>query len=202
MAFDLHIHSTASDGSLSPEEIVRVAALRHMTAIAITDHDSVAGIPAAITASVAANIRLIPGVELSAVYEGLDVHVLGYFVDHDDPRLASRLSELRDQRRTRAAQIVGALHAGGYDLTVDEVLLLAEGGSVGRSHVARALVERGHAADVAEAFKRFIGRGKPFYVPKPVARPAAVVKTIRDAGGVAVLAHPGITGIDDAIDEL
>ncbi|MDP2182903.1 MAG: PHP domain-containing protein [Actinomycetota bacterium] len=202
MTFDLHIHSTASDGSLSPEEIVRVAAHGGMAAIAITDHDSVAGIPSALTASAAAGIRLIPGVELSAVHEGLDVHILGYFVDHNDLRLAERLSELRELRRARAADIVGALYAAGYHLAIDEVLMLAEGGSVGRSHVARALVERGHAADVADAFERFIGRGRPFYVPKPVARPAHVVKTIRDAGGLAVLAHPGITGIDDAIDEL
>lgn len=202
MTFDLHIHSTASDGSLTPEEIVRTAARQGMAAIAITDHDSVAGIPAAIAASQAAGIRLIPGVELSAVHKGLDVHVLGYFMDHTDDRLAARLSELRDQRRVRAAQIVGALHGAGYDLTIDEVLLLAEGGSVGRSHVARALVDRGHAEDVADAFQRFIGRGRPYYVPKPVAMPEHVVRTIREAGGLAVLAHPGITGIDDAIEGL
>lgn len=202
MRFDLHVHSTASDGALTPAQLVQRACDMRFAALAITDHDSVDGVIPALCDAEDTHVRLIPGVELSTVHRSRDVHILGYFVDPDDTRFQDRLVELRGARRDRAAAMVEALEEAGYTLTLDEVLLLAEGGSVGRSHVARALVNRGHAETIGDAFQRFIGRDKPFYVAKPVAGPVDVVETILQAGGVPVLAHPGVTGIDDAIPEL
>ncbi len=202
MRIDLHVHSTASDGSLEPEELVSRACAMGLRALSITDHDSVDAVARAQFAAEERNLLLIPGVELSTLHAGRDVHVLGYFVDIGDPSFLRELMALRDARRERAASIVKALRDAGYHVTLDEVLLLAEGGSVGRSHVARALVEKGHAHDIADAFQRLIGRDRPFYVPKPVAEPTRVIHTITQSGGLAVLAHPGVTGIDSSVPEL
>lgn len=202
MRFDLHAHTTASDGSYEPAELVRTALDRGLDALAITDHDSVDGIVAARDAAQDTALRLIPAVELSAVHGGRDIHILGFFIDVDDPRLAATLAELREARLERARAMVSALQQAGYDVDLDDVLDLSQSGSVGRSHVARALVRRGHAESVREAFERFIGRGKPFYVPKPVSTPEAVVACVRSAGGVAVIAHPGITKVDDLVGPL
>jgi 3',5'-nucleoside bisphosphate phosphatase len=141
-------------------------------------------------------------VELSAVHRGHDVHILGYFLDHRDDTLRRHLADLRAARLNRATAIVGALTAAGYEIAIDDVLALSDGGSVGRSHVARALVHHGHAADVSDAFRRLLGRGKPFYVPKDVRTPSEVLAVVLDAGGIPVLAHPGVTGVDDLIPAL
>ncbi len=207
MRFDLHTHSTASDGTLSPADLVHYAHDAGLAAIALTDHDSVDGIPEALTTASRLNaggsqLLVIPGVELSAVHSGRDVHILGYFVDHTHPGLLTRLRDLRTARGNRARAIVTSLRAAGYEIELDEVLALSDGGAVGRSHVARALVGRGHAADVSDAFKRLLGRGQPFYLTKDVRTPAEVLRTVLDAGGLPVLAHPGVTGVDDLIGAL
>jgi predicted metal-dependent phosphoesterase TrpH len=202
MRVDLHTHTTASDGSLSPQELVHAASRAELDAIAITDHDSVAGVQPARDAAHDLSLDIVPGVELSAVHQGIDVHILGFFVDYTDPILLERLDTLREHRHARAARMVAELRDAGYMVDLDEVLRLAEGGSVGRSHVARALVQNGHAESISHAFDSLIGRGRPFYVPKPVARPEAVVETVLAAGGVPVLAHPGITRVDDLIPSL
>ena len=202
MTVDLHAHTNASDGSLSPEELVHRAIAKGLTALAITDHDSVEAVPTSLHAAEGSSLLIIPGVELSAVYQNLDVHVLGYFVDYTDLRFLARLEELRAARHERAANMVEALHEAGFDVTIEEVLRLAEEGAVGRSHVARALVDKGHVTSVAEAFDLYIGRGKPYYVPKPSTTPARAVHTILEASGVPVLAHPAITGVESLIPQL
>lgn len=203
MRFDLHVHTTASDGTLTPAELVGLAVETGLVAVAVTDHDSVDGVPEALSASKKLDsVRVIPGVELSAVHGGRDVHILGYFIDHEDAKLSMHLADLRAARRRRAEAIVGALRAAGYVIELDEVLALSDGGAVGRSHVARALVERGHADDVSDAFGRLLGRGRPFYFPKDIRTPAEVLRMVLAAGGVPVLAHPGVTGIDDLVPEL
>ncbi len=200
---DLHVHSTVSDGTLTPTQLVTQAVSLGLQALAITDHDTVEGLAEGLAAAEEADLLMIPAVELSASMNGLDMHILGYFIDHTDPTFLSRLAELRKARVARAEQIVDALGKAGYAVSLEDVLYHAEGASVGRSHVARALVGRGHAETVSDAFERFIGRGKPFYVPKPETHPAAVIETIKAVGGVAVLGHPAVTRVsDDVIAEL
>lgn len=202
--FDLHAHTTASDGTLTPAGLVRHAVARGLRALAITDHDSVEGVAQALATAedLRTDLIVIPGVELSAVHDGRDVHVLGYFVAHTDPALRAHLSDLRDARLRRARAIVQALSAAGYTVTLDDVVALSDGGAVGRSHVARALVHHGHASDISDAFHRLLGRGRPFYVPKDVRTPSEVLEVVREAGGIPVLAHPGVTGVDDLIPAL
>jgi predicted metal-dependent phosphoesterase TrpH len=202
MRADLHAHTTASDGSLSPSALVGLARDVGLDVLAVTDHDSVAGIPEALAAARGTPVRLVPAVELSAVWEGRDVHVLGYFVDFEDRVLLRHLIDLREARLRRAETIVASLTDAGYNIDIQDVLALAAGGSVGRSHVARALVNQGHAATVSDAFTRFLGRGCPFYVPKDVRSPVEVLDVVQSAGGVPVLAHPGVTKVDALITPL
>lgn len=202
MRADLHAHSTASDGTLAPGALVRLACERGLDVLALTDHDSVEGVGAAVSAAQDTHLTLVAGVELSAVWQDRDVHVLGYFVDYRDAALLAHLDDLRLARLRRAESIVDHLRKAGYEIELDDVLALAEGGSVGRSHVARALVDGGHVDSVPEAFANLLGRGRPFYVPKDVRSPLEVVDMIHDAGGIAVLAHPGVTRVDALIPTL
>jgi len=202
MTLDLHTHSTASDGTLAPAALIAAAKDAGLDAISLCDHDSVAGTAEALSAGREYGITVIPGVELSAETGGISVHILGYFIDHTDPDLERLLGSLRDVRLERARAIVQVLAQGGYDLKLEDVLSFTDGGSVGRAHVAMALVDAGHVPTVGAAFSRMLGRGRPFYVPKPVAEPEAVIETIRGAGGLAVLAHPGVSGTGHLIAQL
>lgn len=200
---DLHVHSTASDGQLAPAELVALAARLGLPAIALTDHDTVDGIAAALTAAETLPVTVIPGVELSAAVGERSVHILGYFIDHSDEALLARLARLREVRIERAHAILAALASGGIQLSIDDVLAAAsDGGAVGRAHIAGLLVEAGHAVDVPDAFRRLLGRGAPYYVPKPVMTPREVVGWITSAGGIAVAAHPGLSEIDDLVPAL
>lgn len=202
MKADLHVHSTASDGTLSSEELVALALERGLAVLSIADHDSVAGLQSALARAEGTPLTLIPAVELSATAHGWDAHILGYFVNHRDPALLRRLADLRDARMRRARTMVATLNEAGYSVALEDVLAMSNGGAVGRSHVARALVSRGHAGTVREAFERFIGRGRPFYVAKDISTPSEAIATVRAAGGVAVVAHPGVSKLDDLIPEL
>ena len=202
MPADLHIHSTASDGTVAPASIVSMARDLGIWTIAVSDHDSVDGIPEALAAGSSLGVTVIPAVELSAETDGRSVHILGYFIDHKDPGLLSHLQGLREIRLSRARELVRILGDGGYPISLDQVLARTSGGSVGRAHVARVLVEEGHVPSSGAAFDRLIGRGKPFYVEKPVASPSEVISTIRSAGGIAVLAHPTVSNAEDLIEPL
>lgn len=199
---DLHVHSTASDGTLTPAEVVALADTLGLPAIALTDHDTVEGIPAALAAAQGKRLMVIPGVELSAGIGERSVHILGYHINHSDRMLLTRLIELRAVRLSRAEQIVHALRADGIMIELEDVLRVADGGAIGRAHIAQLLVESGHAESVSHAFKTLLGREAPYYVPKPVSTPEAVIQWIQDAGGVAVLAHPGLSGADELVPEL
>ena len=195
MPVDLHVHTTASDGSLAPSVVVRSAAMGGVTALAVTDHDSVDGIVEALEAAKACGIDLIAGVELSAgAAEDGDVHILGLALDHTSASLLATLAGLRERRVERAREMTERLSAGGHPLAFEDVLAAAGGGSVGRVHIAQALVEAGSAETIAAAFTDFIGRGAPFYVHKATLDPHRAVELIHAAGGVAVLAHPGLSG--------
>lgn len=203
MRIDLHAHSTASDGVLVPASLVAEAARVGVDVLGLTDHDSLDALPAAIDAAREAGIVLVPGVELSAgPVDGHDVHILGYFVDPEDRRLQERLSAFRDARLERATRMVAALGAAGFDITLADVLALAQDGAVGRSHVARALVDGGHVASVDEAFERYLSRGRPFYHAKSETDPADAVRLLLDADAVPVLAHPGLSDADELIPAL
>jgi hypothetical protein len=200
---DLHVHSTASDGTVRPRDLVALALERGLSVLAIADHDSVEGLAEAQQAAEDTPLTLVPAVELSAVTpHGDDVHVLGYFIRGDDRHLREHLTDLRSARLNRAEAMVEALSDAGYSVTIDDVLTLSEGGAVGRSHVARALVAAGHAQSVADAFRRLIGRGRPFYVSKDVRSPQEAISCVHDAGGLAVVAHPGVSRLDHIISDL
>lgn len=199
MKADLHVHSTASDGTLTPTQLVDRAHANGVSVLALSDHDSVNGIAEARVAARRAGMTLIEAVELSAASDGRDVHVLAYFVDPSSQDLRTLLGNLRSDRHSRAEAMVSALNEAGYRISFDDVLSAAAGGSIGRSHIARALVEAGHAASVRQAFESLIGRDRPFYRAKQTASPEDVVAGIRRLGAIPVIAHPGVTGAHDLI---
>lgn len=198
---DLHLHTSASDGRLSPSELIALAAASGLTVVSVTDHDTTAGLEEADAAARAAGLRLISGIEITAVEEGQDVHVLGYFFDPADRGLEHFLRAQRADRIRRVLEIAERLAAMGC--VIDTRPLVAQsaraGASVGRPHVADALIAAGHAIDRTDAFDRLIGRGRPAFVPRDGASAAEVVSVIRGARGIASLAHPGLTRRDDLL---
>lgn len=198
---DLHAHSTASDGALGPSAVVAAAQAAGLAALALTDHDTLAGIAEAQAAADACGLRLVPGVELS-VHLGTDeVHLLGLHI-RDVHALQRRLEIVRGQRKTRAEHIVAKLNTIGVPVTVEAVLAAADGGAIGRPHVARALVAGGFVKDSRDAFDRFLAAGKPAYVDKERLEIIDGIALIHDAGGIAVLAHPGGDGRREMIEPL
>ena len=187
---DLHAHSTASDGSATPEEFVESARAAGLAAVALTDHDTLAGVPAARAAGERVGLRIVAGVELSAVDNGREVHVLGLHIAQPEV-MDERLSVFQETRRTRAAQIVSRLNGLGVPVTLDAVLTEAGEGAVGRPHVARAVVAGGWARDVREVFDRWLGAGRPANVEKHRLTMGEGTELIHASGGIAVLAHPG-----------
>lgn len=202
MKADLHVHSTASDGTLRPSALVQRAHANGVDVLALTDHDSVEGIAQARAEALRIGMTLIDAVELSAVADSHDIHILAYFVDPKSEPLARLLRTLRDARRARAEVMVATLNSAGYDVSFDDVLAIADGGTLGRSHVARALVGAGHVDSIQQAFETLIGRDKPFYVQKRSAEPSKVIAEIRDLHAIPVIAHPGITAVDDLIPQM
>jgi predicted metal-dependent phosphoesterase TrpH len=199
---DLHLHTIHSDGTETPEAVVGMARQARLSAIAITDHDTFAGLPAAAEAARAHAIELIPGVELSSSDGRSDVHILGYFVDPGIPGFSDELDRLREGRRTRAERIVDKLHELGVPIEFERVLAIAGTAPIGRPHIAAAIVEAGRAAAIDEAFERYLGYRGPAYVPKRSLTPAGAIDLVRRAGGVAVLAHPGSLRRDDLLPDL
>jgi 3',5'-nucleoside bisphosphate phosphatase len=199
---DLHLHTTASDGLLEPAALVERAAAAGLTTIAVTDHDTVAGIAAARAAGARIAIEVVAGIEITAVEDGHDVHILGYFVDADNAALAEFLATQRADRTRRVREIGARLATLGYAIDAEALLASAGQGSrsIGRPAIADALVAAGHAADRNDAFGRFLGRGQAAFVPRAGVSGATVVRVIHEAGGVASLAHPGL-GPDDRLIE-
>jgi predicted metal-dependent phosphoesterase TrpH len=198
---DLHMHSTASDGSRSPADVVRAAHAAGLAAIALTDHDSVSGLAEAQAMGLELGVRIVNGVELSAVEGDAETHLLGLHL-RDTSLLDRGLSDLRDMRQRRAQTIVDKLVALGVAVTFEDVLAQAKGGAVGRPHVARALVGDGWATDVRDAFDRYLGAGRPAYVAKEQLCMRDAIAMIHAAGGLAVLAHPGGAGSRERLTAL
>jgi predicted metal-dependent phosphoesterase TrpH len=200
---DLHLHSTASDGCLSPAAVVGRAHAAGLRTIALTDHDTVAGLDEARVAADAAGVRLVPGIEITAVEATRDVHVLGYFFDPASEPLQRFLSVQRADRVRRLREIGARLAALGYPVALEPMLQAAEqrqGKSVGRPLVADGLIAAGHAVDRRDAFDRLLGVGRPGFIPRVGAPVAEVVAIIHRAGGIAALAHPGLLEVDDAVE--
>ena len=188
---DLHLHSTASDGRLSPAELVSKSAGMGLTTIALTDHDSVDGIaPALAAARGFPKLKVIPGVEISTDVPHGEIHVLGYFVDHTSPGLKADLERMRHSRRGRAQGMVNKLGKLGINIDWQRVQEIAGSGAIGRPHIARAMLERGYVASIQEAFTKYISRDGPAYVEREKMTPAEAVALILRAGGLPVLAHP------------
>lgn len=198
MAVDLHTHSTASDGTSPPAEVVRLAAEAGLTAVALTDHDTTEGVAAARTAAREAGVELIAGVELSCEWEPGTMHLLALFLPPGTGPLQDRLAGLRAGRDERNRDILDRLREMGMDIHRDELRAEAGSGSAGRPHIAALLVRKGYASDIADAFQRFLARGRPAYAPRPRLAPEEAIRLTRASRAVAVLAHPHTLGIDGA----
>ena len=188
---DLHMHSTASDGARSPEEVAAAAYAAGLAAIALTDHDTVSGVDAARIAGARLGLRVITGVELSADDEGREIHVLGLHLERLE-LIEMAMQEFRATRIDRARLMVDRLNALGVPVTFESVIAQAAGGAVGRPHVARAVVAGGWALEQREVFDRWLGNGKPANVPKQRLDVAEAIRIIHEAGGLAIVAHPGV----------
>jgi len=201
---DLHLHTTASDGVLTPDDLVARAGEAGVTILSITDHDTVAGVPAARDAASRLGLRLVPGVEITAVENQRDVHILGYFFDPDNAGLAEFLRAQRSDRIRRVQEIGARLGELGASVDIDGVLRRATAGgdSIGRPAIADALVAAGHAADRNDAFARLLGRGRPAFIPRRGVPGAEVIRVIHRAGGIASLAHPALLEQDELIPVL
>lgn len=193
---DLHSHSIASDGELQPDEVAERAKVAGVSVWALSDHDTVAGLPAAADAANRRGIRFVPGIELSAFLGAKEIHVLGHFVDPVHPTLRRFEDDLAVHRRRRMEQIVEKLGAVHVKIRVADIEKWSGGKTIGRPHVARAIQEAGYVATLKEAFDRFLGEGKPAYVSRFRLEVADAVALVRSAGGTATIAHPGVSRLD------
>lgn len=207
---DLHTHSTASDGTLTPTEVVQRAADRNLAAIALTDHDTVAGVPEAAAAAKDTSLRLIPGTELSCYYkvpytEGelacikdgrsirqreVEIHILGLFIDYENPQFLEELEALKQARYNRNLKMIALFQQDGIPMSMEKLTRKNPDSVVTRAHFARVLIEEGIVKNKEQAFRKYLGPGCKYYLPKPEVTPCHVLSLIHSAGGIAVLAHP------------
>jgi predicted metal-dependent phosphoesterase TrpH len=204
-SIDLHTHSTRSDGTFTPSELVRYAAKKRLAAIAITDHDAVSGIDEAASAADETQVELVSGVELATAFNGTEIHIVGLFIDcHDGPFL-KKLDDMSKRRAERNAAIFARLN--GMGLYIEEADVFNDGVTGGRSatraNFARALVKRGYCETIKEGFERYLNRGRPAYVPREFRPPRDAIAAVRDAGGLSFLAHPILYGMPrDDVDSM
>ncbi len=187
---DLHIHTTASDGTLTPRQAVELARSLGLAAVAITDHDTTSGLGEAARAGAELGVEVVPGLELSAGYRDKNVHILGYFIDPDAPALRAALDWFVRERKSRNERIVAALAADGFHISMGELEAAWPATVLGRPHIAEALVRRGYAAGIDEAFDRFLNRGRPYYRPRRRMPMDRAVAAVLASGGIACVAHP------------
>ncbi|MBU2689604.1 MAG: PHP domain-containing protein [Candidatus Eisenbacteria bacterium] len=197
---DLHLHTYYSDGWLSPRELVLACVSAGLEAVALTDHDTVKGLPQTRSIAEAHGLRFVPAVELSVNFEGRDLHILAYYIDPDHEQLSDYLKEMEIRRRHRIEKIVGRLQELGVSITVESVFSLApETSSIGRPHVAQALLKRRQVSSFQEAFTKYLGTDAPVNIPKETATLEEAMSVIIDSGGCAVLAHPGFYNLDKVL---
>jgi predicted metal-dependent phosphoesterase TrpH len=199
---DLHLHTRCSDGTFSPEELVLHAQQSGLACIALTDHDTVEGCAAAAAACAAVKMEFIPGAELTAEHEDTEVHILGYFLDTQNETLLTEIAKFQVVRQGRIHEMVARINELNVPLKVEDVFALANCKSPGRPHVARAMVKAGLVANLDEAFERFLKKNRPAWVPKKKVSALESVGLIHQAGGLAVMAHPGLNRTDEIIPDL
>lgn len=205
---DLHVHSSASDGSLTPEEVVELAKREGLTSFALTDHDTVEGVERALDhAKKIKDIEVIPGTELSCYYNDREIHIVGLFINHKDETFLNELQKLEQAREARNEKMVQNFVDAGIPITLEELKHGNPNSVITRAHFARVLIEKGICKDKNEVFDKYLGIGCPFYLPKPKVTPEHVISLINQAGGIAILAHPysyklSKTEIEDMLDDL
>jgi predicted metal-dependent phosphoesterase TrpH len=204
IVYDLHVHTTASDGLLSPEELIMLAHSNQLRGIAITDHDTVSGLIDTSWAQTAVQrqITVIPGLEINTDFADEEVHILGYFIDVNNSELLQRLDQIKEARKERIAKILKRLEQMNMYVNSARVYEIAGSGTIGRPHIAQAMIERGYAATIKEAFNKYLARGRPAYVPRYRLLPDEAIGMIKRAGGFPVLAHPGLIRSRGVVDEI
>ncbi|HWP96196.1 MAG TPA: PHP domain-containing protein [Syntrophomonadaceae bacterium] len=204
MYYDLHIHSTASDGTMSPGRILQIAADIGLPGIALTDHDTLAGLAPAeeYLADQGLTIQFIPGIELNTDSGESELHILGYFIQHRNSPIQQHLEKIKAARYDRAVKMVERLRSMGLNINFDRVQAVARGDLIGRPHVAQALIEKGYVFSIKEAFQKYIGRGRPGYVPRYKFAPEEAIELVHRAGGISILAHPGLIKEQEKIQEM
>ncbi len=199
---DLHLHTTASDGSFTPEELVLKAKELGFSTIAITDHDTVDGIKVAQKLAQEVDLEVIPGIEMNTDYQNTEIHILGYYIDYKDPNFLDVLVSLQEARYNRVKEIINKLNLLGLKIEFSEVLKLAEGGALGRPHIAQIMLDKGYVETWRQAFDDYIGRHAPAYVERKKLTPKDAIRLIKDAGGVPVIAHPLLMERDQLLTNL
>lgn len=193
MRFDLHVHTNHSDGILSPSKVVDLAVQQQLNGIAITDHDTISGIEDAIKQSFKYNnFKVIPGIEFSCVYRDEEVHILGYFIDYNNSDIIKITTKLKLSRLSRGIDIVKKINDLGMELNVEEVKAISGEDYIGRPHIARALIKKGYISSIQEGFDKYLNRGKSAYVERYKMTIEDTICLIKDSGGIAILAHPGL----------
>lgn len=187
---DLHVHSNASDGTLTPSEVVHLALQKNLAAIALSDHDTVKGVPEAISAAEGTTLEVISATELSCYYQNVEIHVLGLFVDYKDADFQAKLEELEQERMQRNLDMIALFQRDNISITLEELQAGNPRSVITRAHFARVLVEKGYCKDKNAAFDRYVGVGCPYYLPKPQITPELSLPLITKAGGIPILAHP------------
>lgn len=194
---DLHVHSTKSDGSYTPRELVEYAVKKGLAAFALTDHDTTEGLAEAFLAAEGKDIEVIPGIEFSTEYQGKDIHILGFYIDHEGKEFRKYLKDFQESRRIRNEKMCKKLVEHGVDISYEELKERFPGAVLTRAHYARFLWEEGYVSSMKEAFDRYIGDHAPCFLPREKVTPVQAVKLILKAGGVPVLAHPVLYGMSD-----
>ena len=202
MFADLHLHTNFSDGTFTPEELAEHGKRQGLDAMALTDHDTVEGCDRMAVACEKLGIEFIPGTELTADLEGIELHLLGYFLDTKNPKLLTEIKKFQEVRQSRIREMVSRLNKVGVALQAEKVFAIANCKSPGRPHVARALVQEGFCGSMDEAFDRFLKKNRPAFVPKFKISALNAIALIHDGGGLAVMAHPGLNRSDEIIPTL
>ena len=197
---DLHVHSTYSDGTLTPKELVDLAIVKNLSVMALTDHDTVDGIDEilAYAASLPNAPKIVPGVELSTEYEGKEVHVVGLFIDHKNPEFTAYLKDFIDSRTTRNLKMCKALADAGIEIGYQELLDAFPDAVITRAHYAKLMLQKGYIKSINEAFERYVGDHCPYYVPREKVTPQDAIRLIKKAGGIPIFAHPILCRLSDS----